>query len=122
MKRMFLFLIGGVSDLSYSTVMKDSNLSIQEMIDVAAQVRTINLDNRVYTGENNCSITINKSITINDDGAVINAQQMGRIFTIGNNSNVSLNNMKIVNGEVTGETTGYGGVIFNYGAVLTINN
>ncbi|MDR2623000.1 MAG: hypothetical protein LBC39_00280, partial [Methanobrevibacter sp.] len=115
---LILSLIGGVSALSYSTVLKDNdNSSIQDLINNAQPGGTINLENKNYTGEGNYSITVNKSITINGNGAIINAQQKGVIFNVSNiNNSVSLNNMNLINGNNSS-----GGAINNKGN-LTINN
>ena len=69
-------------------------------------------DNFITTG-----IFINKDITINGNGHTLNGQSKSRIFLINFLNQVTLTNIKFINGN----TPLYGGAIFNYGN-LTVNN
>ena len=63
-------------------------------------------------------IAINKDITINGNGHVIDAKELGRIFNIGEYT-VTLVNVALVNGNVT---EGSGGAIYINKGKLTLNN
>ncbi|MEA4957061.1 MAG: carboxypeptidase-like regulatory domain-containing protein [Methanobrevibacter sp.] len=71
------------------------------------------LDEGNYTGTNNTGLAINKNVTIQAKGpqekVVIDAQGLGRIFTIGNNTNVTFINLIFINGHIIGN----GGAIYN---------
>lgn len=64
------------------------------------------------------TLVINHSVLIDGttNGVVINANQLTRIFTIATNSQVTLNNLQLLNGSSTN-----GGAIFNNG-ILIISN
>ena len=97
--------------------------ALQEKIDNSEENSTITLD-RDYTydeGFDTRGIVINKNITIDGNGHTINGLSKSRIFLIRlgpiSPNNVVFNNIKFINGN----TTLYGGAIFNY-ADLTVNN
>ena len=106
------------------TVLKESNIfSFSELNTKIANTATggtleleegevyINNDNYANTG-----ILINKKITINGNGAVIDANGKGRIFQI-TGGNVVLNNITFINGEIN-----QGGAIYWNGATGIVNN
>ncbi len=59
-----------------------------------------------YTGTNNTGLTINKNITIQGNGprekVIIDAQKLNRIFSIGNDLNVTFINITFLNGNSSG--------------------
>jgi predicted outer membrane repeat protein len=86
---------------------------IQEGLGTANNTDTLLLANGTYTGNNSTGIAINKNVTIQGNGSaadvVIDAQGQRRIFTIGNNLNVTFINITFINGKVAGS----GGAIYN---------
>ncbi|MDR1820086.1 MAG: hypothetical protein LBR15_07585 [Methanobrevibacter sp.] len=121
--------------------------SIQSAINNISTEGTITLNNGTYTG-NGCNniVVMNKKITIQSNGdAIIDAKSDGRIFNVANNSNLTLNNIKLVNGYLNGSTNNgagienngtctiisstlssnyaeYGGAAINNNGILTVTN
>ncbi|MDR1819161.1 MAG: hypothetical protein LBR15_02805 [Methanobrevibacter sp.] len=120
--------------------------SIQSAIDSIAE-GTIILNSGTYTGDGcNNIVVMNKKITIQSNGdAIIDAESDGRIFNVANNSNLTLNNIKLVNGYLSGSTNNgagienngtctiisstlssnyaeYGGAAINNNGILTVTN
>jgi uncharacterized repeat protein (TIGR01451 family) len=72
---------------------------------------TIRIKNGIY---NEHDLTISKNVNIVGESAnstIIDAQKLGRIFNIASGSTVSISNLTLVNGSVTGN----GGAIYNAG-------
>ena len=88
--------------------------SVQTLIDCACDGDTIELKNSTYFG-NGTPISIDKSITINGNDALFDAQCQSGIFKISKGSNVALLNLTLINAK----EDGFGSAIQNHG-VLTI--
>ncbi|WP_157082411.1 beta strand repeat-containing protein [Methanobrevibacter cuticularis] len=77
-----------------------------------------------YTGTTNTGITINKNVTIQGNGpaanVIIDAQGSRRIFTIGNNLNVTFINITFTNGRSSTTYTVLGGAIYNQYTTTTM--
>lgn len=120
-----LFLINGIyaqDTLDNSLLQNDENqatekdfTSIQVLIDNAFDGDSISLDNDVYLGQGN-SINIDKSITINGNGAKLNAQSKSNIFTVSKDARVNIVGLTLANGN-----SKEGGAIRNSG-VLNIED
>jgi len=86
--------------------------NIQSAINNISTEGTITLNPGTYIG-NGCKniVVMNKKITIQSNGdAIIDAESDGRIFNVANNSNLTLNNIKLVNGYLTGSTNNGAGI------------
>ena len=92
---------------------------LQEKINNADAGSTITLENdyKYDSGFSTEGISINKTLTINGNGYVIDASGQSRIFFI-NSTKVTLNNILFKNGN----TTDNGGAIYWYGADGTVND
>ena len=88
----------------------------------------IELDEGIYTGNNNTNMTITKNITIQGktkDKVILDAQGLSRIFTINNNFNVTFINITFINGNsINSSGTSHGGAIIstNVLSIMTIIN
>ncbi len=120
-----LFLINGIyaqDTLDNSLLQNDENpiaendfTSIQVLIDNAFDGDSISLDNDVYLGQGN-PINIDKSITINGNGARLDAQSKSNIFTVSKDARVNIVGLTLTNGN-----SKEGGAIRNSG-VLNIED
>ena len=91
--------------------------ALQKKIDDASEGSIINLENNyTYDSEfSNETITINKTLTINGNGYVIDALNQSRIFSI-NSQTISLNNITFKNSNVNI------GAIYLYSSFANISN
>ncbi len=116
---LILFSLLSISTVSSAPTTLNPGDSIKNAVDNTS-VNVINLN---PTGEFNNShdfyIEINRTITIQSSNqsqnAVINLQNIGRIFDIKKNGKLTLLNITIKNGRVP-----YGGTIYNYGSTTLI--
>ncbi len=92
---------------------------LQEKINNADAGSTITLENdyKYNSGFPTEGISINKTLTINGNGHVIDALSQSRIFFI-NSTRVTLNNIHFINGNATDN----GGAIYWYGDNGTVSN
>ncbi|MCL2156622.1 MAG: right-handed parallel beta-helix repeat-containing protein [Methanobrevibacter sp.] len=108
---LFLFSIA-LSNVNAAEINISSSDNLGETIANAAAGDIINLNNGTYTN-NVTNITINKNLTIQGNGqakdVIIDAQRMGRIFTISGTLNLTFTNITFINGNITGN----GGTIYN---------
>ena len=130
-----LFTISAVSaeEIGNETISYDSNLmaesvsendlsmflsDLQKKIDDADAGSTITLENdyKYNSGFSSEGISINKTLTIDGNGHVIDALGQSRIFFI-NSTKVTLNNILFINGNATDN----GGAIYWNGANGTVN-
>ena len=106
------------------TVLKESNTysfsDLNTKIANTATGGTLELEeNEIYINDDNYSstgIVINKKITINGNGATIDANEKGRIFQI-TGTGVTLNNITFINGQ-----SNQGGAVYWNGNDGMINN
>lgn len=115
-----IYMIGAVS-ASETTISNTTTGGIKAVIGTASPNDKVILNNGIYSGVNNREIDIAKNLTIigkSKGNAIIDGQNVGRIFNINENVTVTLLNLTIRNGYVTN----YGGAIFNKGNGLTITN
>ncbi|MPL91434.1 hypothetical protein SDC9_37502 [bioreactor metagenome] len=78
-----------------------TNGGISGVLNSSSPGDIIELDEGIYTGNNNTNMTINKNITIQGktkDKVILDAQGLSRIFTIANNQNVTFINITFING------------------------
>ena len=95
--------------------------ALQEKITNATSGSTIYLEND-YTQTGSNDIIIDKNLTIDGKGHLIDAKKQSRIFNITNGVTVALNNITFINGYAAGYMfNSYGGSILNNGT-LTIEN
>ena len=95
--------------------------SIGYAINYTSKDSTIYLDEGKYAGENNRDILLNKSVTLigkSKENTIIDCESSGRLFTMNSNSKLTLINLTLTNGNLTGN----GGLIYNEGGQITINN
>lgn len=95
--------------------------SIGYAINYTSKDSTIYLDEGKYAGENNRDILLNKSVTLigkSKENTIIDCESSGRLFTMNLNSKLTLINLTLTNGNLTGN----GGLIYNEGGQITINN
>ncbi|WP_295116057.1 hypothetical protein [uncultured Methanobrevibacter sp.] len=113
-----------VNESSHGITISDDGTftSLQKKIILASEGSTISLD-RDYSydeGFLESGIVIDKNLTINGNGHILDGKSKARIFMIlfglKENNKVTLNNIKFVNGH----TKYYGGAILNF-ADLTVN-
>ncbi|MDR0911670.1 MAG: hypothetical protein LBM96_03595 [Methanobrevibacter sp.] len=124
-----IFLVFTVLCLSISVVSatditqtnKTSDGGIKSAITGINDGEIIFLENGIYSGENNTGLTISKSITIEGkgDNVILNGEGKNRFFTIKNNVNVTLKNLKFINGYVTKNG---GGAIYNQGTLNIVDS
>ena len=82
---------------------------------------TIYLNEGNYAGENNRNISLDKSVTLigkSKETTIIDCESAGRLFTMNSNSKLTLINLSLKNGNLTGN----GGLIYNEGGQITIKN
>ena len=72
-----------------------------------------------YTNTDNQDITINRNITINGQGRIIDLNAQNKHILIVNGNTVTLNNITLINGMYD---IGRGGVIYNTGNLTIINS
>ena len=95
--------------------------SLRYAINHASNDSTIYLKEGNYKGEDNRNITLDKSITIigkSKENTIIDCEYSGRLFTMNSNSKLTLINLTLTNGNLTGN----GGLIYNEGGQITIKN
>ena len=95
--------------------------SIGYVIDHTSNDSEIYLDEGTYTGEGNRNITLDKSVTLigkSKESTVIDCEHSSRLFTINSTSKLTLINLTLKNGNVTGN----GGLINNEGGEITIKD
>ena len=109
----------GIEDVNPIANTKTFN-DIANLITGASAGSTIYLNGDTYIGSGS-HINIGKSLTIDGQGATLDAQQKSRIFNVPNGVTVILNNIKFINGKATG-TGVCGGAIYVDNAKLTVNN
>ncbi|MBZ9570003.1 Ig-like domain repeat protein [Methanobrevibacter sp. TMH8] len=118
-----LLFICSLQAVSATTINSNSNDGISGGITATEDGGTLYLDPGVYNkiGKDN-KITISKNITIRGNGptkdVIIDAKNSGQIFVINGNVNVRFINITFINAN----TTVNGGVIFNNGGTLDIQN
>ncbi len=98
--------------------------SLEYAINNSKSDSTIYMANGTYTGNNNRNITINKTLTLIGDSkspTIIDAESQSRLFSISQNTKLTIINLILSNGHIEGEEK-YGGTIFNEGGELTIIN
>ncbi|MDI6723994.1 MAG: hypothetical protein QMD61_05055 [Methanobacterium sp.] len=96
--------------------------TIAKGISMVSPGGTVHVANGTYTGTGNVNLTINKNVTINGesrDSAIIDRQNLNRIFIISSGYNITLTNLTLRNGLASNSN---GGAIQNNGGTLTINN
>ncbi len=104
--------------------------SLQDKINDAEEGSTITLENgySYNDGFDVNGIVISKALTIDGRGFTIDAKNKAKAFKISDASNVTIKNLRIVNGMMSGHTekTGYSGRITAYvmssGAAIDIDN
>ena len=95
--------------------------SIGHAINYTSKDSTIYLDEGKYVGENNRNISLDKSVTLigkSRENTIIDCEFSGRLFTMNSNSKLTLINLTLTNGNMTGN----GGLIYNEGGQITIKN
>ena len=95
--------------------------SIGYAINYTSKDSTIYLDEGKYAGENNRNISLDKSVTLigkSRENTIIDCEFSGRLFTMNSNSKLTLINLTLTNGNMTGN----GGLIYNEGGQITIKN
>lgn len=150
----FILISSLQTNFAADTSINPGNSTIKDGLVAVNNGETLTLDSGNYSGTNNKGLTINKSITIRGNGpinsVIIDAEKNSRIFSIGNNTNVTFMNITFMNGKltmlagaaifnnyanssltfincsflnnnVTG-SGGYGGAIYNLGNHLKITN
>ncbi|MCF0226939.1 MAG: hypothetical protein HUK28_06530, partial [Methanobrevibacter sp.] len=79
----------------------------------------LNLENKKYTAiDNDTTINVNKNITINGQGATLDADKRFRIMNIVNGMSVTLKNINFINGN----SSTSGGAIYSISDSLTVTN
>ncbi len=106
-----------------TTINNTDSGGISKALTDSAHGDIIELEEGTYTGNNNTNMTINKNITIQGktkDKVILDAHGLSRIYTIGNNLNVTFINLTFLNGN----TTANGGAIYNNyaGTIITFIN
>ena len=95
--------------------------SLRYAINHASNDSTIYLKEGNYAGEDNRNISLDKSITIigeSKENTIIDCEYSGRLFTMNSNSKLTLINLTLTKGNLTGN----GGLIYNEGGQITIKN
>ena len=116
-----LFLISGVCahECADDSVLQNDEeydfTSIQTLIDNANDGDAIVLNANTYFGDGT-PIIINKTVIINGNDAILDAQGKSNIFVISKNANLTLNKLTLTNGNAKN-----GGAIYNNG-ILAIDD
>ena len=95
--------------------------SLRYAINHASNDSTIYLKEGNYAGEDNRNISLDKSITIigeSKENTIIDCEYSGRLFTMNSNSKLTLINLTLTKGNLTGN----GGLIYYEGGQITIKN
>ena len=95
--------------------------SIGHAINFTSKDSTIYLDEGRYVGENNRNISFDKSVVLigkSKENTIIDCESSGRLFVMNSNSKITLINLTLTNGNLTGN----GGLIYNEGGQITIKN
>ena len=95
--------------------------SLRYAINHASNDSTIYLKEGNYAGEDNRNISLDKSNTIigeSKENTIIDCEYSGRLFTMNSNSKLTLINLTLTKGNLTGN----GGLIYNEGGQITIKN
>ena len=114
---------GGVLSGTATTVNVGASGTVQNGVDVAANNGTVNLTAANYSLGS--TVNINKDLTVNGAGAAnttVNGNNAVRVFNIGSNRTVNINDLTVANGRIVSNNNGGGGAIVNSGATLNINN
>ena len=91
--------------------------TIKHGISLVSLKGTLYIANGIYN-ENNFQLNNDMTITgENQQNTIINGNNSGIIFSIGNNVNININNLTLTNG-----TSSYGGAIHNQGNLTEIND
>ena len=103
-------LIGNVNAAN-QTITNTTNGGLKTAIENVNNGDTVYLESGIYSGVNNTNLTISKNITISGKGnVVIDAKGINRIFYINPIVNVTIKNLKLINGKDSN-----GGAICSYG-------
>lgn len=92
--------------------------SIKNATEAVNNRGTVIIADGTYSGKNNINITINKNMTIkgaSKNGVIINGENNAQIFNIASGVNITLHDLRFINGNAT-----FGGAIYNNGA-LNVN-
>ncbi|GAA5818174.1 MAG: Pseudogene of DUF11 domain-containing protein [Methanobrevibacter sp. CfCl-M3] len=94
-------LLSGILPSSQNEV---NGTTIQDKVNAASPGDTVIIPAGIYTSEYDKNVNItNKDLTIMGNGSVvIDAEGNGRIFNIGNNSNVNISGLKMKNTNIRG--------------------
>jgi predicted outer membrane repeat protein len=116
----FLFLfICSLSTISAADQNINNSSTISSGINSTGDRDTLTLQEGIYNKSGDYGITINQSLTIRGNTStnkvIIDATKNGRIFTIGNNLNVTFINLTFANGNHTD-----GGAIYNNNPTTTL--
>jgi predicted outer membrane repeat protein len=98
-------------------------LSIKNATGTVVTDGTVNLANGIYNGPDNRDITLDKNMIIQGESSektIIDAQYLGRLFTVNSGVTVIIQEVTIMNGLISGSSA-QGGAIYNSGT-LTVNN
>ena len=113
------------NDTTGTGTVNNPYLTIQTGIDNLDDNGTLRLANGQYSGENNTLITIDKNLTIigeSQNETIINGTDTNWIFKISSGVTVTLENLTLTNGHISGTSiTGNGGAIENRGNLIVTN-
>ena len=102
--------IGKTTQIIEISVLADSFEELNKLINNSAEGSTITLEkDYLFTGGDNAGIVINKNITIDGNGHVIDGADQSRIFRV-KSGNVTFKNLILQNGHNGGDS--YGGAIW----------
>ena len=119
-------------DLSYSSHSTNENIlsenstatthsiSFSELSNQIKHNSKITLDSDVVykSGDSSDGITIGKNMVINGNGHTIDAKSKARLFRVGTGYSITLSNVNIINGYISGQS---GGVILSSGTLKLTN-
>ena len=95
--------------------------SLGYVINYTSDDSTIYLNEGNYIGKNNRNISFNKSVTLigkSKENTIIDCELSGRLFTMNSNSELTLINLTLKNGNLDDN----GGLIYNEGGQINIKN
>ncbi len=113
-----IFVSANGSDETGLGDVKSPYSSLKQAIEESDDGNTINLENGIYTGDNNKNLLVSKNLTIKGENATIDAQNSSRIFTV-SNASLTLIGLNLINANTPGES---GGTIINMGGELSLIN